>query len=296
MRGDNRRENRHGHPTGQPSGRSRGSPPITARAISVDQGQYYGPPLSPPPYTNPVNNTDVYFHGPPQGAPSNTSPPRHPSRIRHHPHTQSSPPIGGHHVFNLEGSYNNTGTCRHDAFPLDATHSTQEEIRDSMATVASGFIQRPTISPGPQPGPIDVFQVQRGRVDNLPKLPCPVSGCTSWLGRNQEQRRHLLTHLPHWIHCPVPDCPWRGDRANAFAKHWSTHSPGSRVPNEDQYSIYDPKPLMRAICDSGLCIQEAQGRAISMVKGKASELRKSELSDDPWGSKSKRLRNTDPRR
>lgn len=282
MRGDNRRENRLGH-TGQPNGRSRGSHTITPQAILPDQGQYYGPPSSPPPYTNPVNNTDVFFHGPLQGLPSHTSPPRHPPRNRHHPHTQSSPPISGYHAFNLEGSYNHTGVSRHGVFPLNVTHSTQEGVMHSMAAV--GSVQLPAISPGPQ----------RGRVHSSPKLPCPVSGCPSSLGRNQEQRRHLLTHLPHWIHCPAPDCPWRGDRANVFAKHWSTHLPVSRVPTEGQYRIYDPKPLMGAICDGELCILDARSRAISMVKSMASELRKPELSDDPWGSKSKRLRNTDPR-
>jgi hypothetical protein len=52
---------------------------------------------------------------------------------------------------------------------------------------------------------------------------------------------------------------------------------------------------MKAISEGTLCIQVAQMRAISMVKKRALELRKPELFENPWGSKWKRLRNSDPR-
>jgi hypothetical protein len=158
---------------------------------------------------------------------------------------------------------------------------------------AVGSIQPPALSP--QAGSIDVFPIQRRRV---PSLPCPVSGCPSSLGRTQDQRRHLLTHLPHWIHCPVPDCLWRGDRLNAFVRHWGNdHPSGIQVPKEDEWKTYDPQPLMKAISEGTHCIQVAQKHAISMVKKRALELRKPELFENPWGSKCKwtRLRNSDPR-
>jgi hypothetical protein len=253
----------------------------------VDQGHFFGPSFSSPaPYTNPVNNTDGFFHETPhwQGALSNTSPPRDPPRNHHHHHTQSSPLVSGHPTLNLGGSYNMEASR---AFPPHATQATQEGIGGSMAAV--GSIQPPALSP--QAGSIDGFPIQRRH-----SLPCPVSGCPTSLSRTQDQRRHLLTHLPHWIHCPVPDCSWRGDRLNAFARHWGNDHPSSiQAPNEDQCKTYDPLPLMRAIAEGTLCIQDAQKYAISTVKQRALELRKPELFENPWGSKWKKLKNSGPR-
>jgi len=285
-RGDNQREIRH--PTVQPRGRGHGTHPITPQPIVVNQGYFLGPSFAPAPYANPVNNTDGFFHGTPQRVLSNTIPLRHPPapRNHHHPHTQSSPLISGHTAFNLGGSYNMEAASR--VSPLDVTQASQEGIGASSAAV--GSIQPPPLSP--QGGSIDVFPNQR----RMHSLPCPVSGCTSSLSRTQDQRRHLLTHLPHWIHCPAPDCIWRGDRFNAFVRHWGNdHPSGNQVPNESQCKTYDPQPLMKAIYEGTLCIQDAQNYAISMVKNRALQLRKLELSEDPWGSKWKRLRNSDQR-
>ncbi|KAN0116324.1 hypothetical protein V8E52_005943 [Russula decolorans] len=282
-RGDNRQENRH------PGGRGRGTHPITPQAIAVNQGRFFRPSFPPAPYTvtNPVNDTDGFFHGTPQGALSNTFPPRHPLRNNHHPHTQSSP-IGGHPAFNLGGSYNMEAS-RPGPFPLDVTQATQKGIGGSMAAVGSS-IQPPALSP--RAGSTDVFPTQRRQ-----SLPCPVSGCPTSLSRIQDQRRHLLTHLPHWIHCPVSDCSWRGDRLNAFVRHWGNDHPsaGIQVPKEDHFKTYDPQPLMKAISEATLCVQDAQKHAISMVKQRALDLRKPELFENPWGSKWKKLKNSDPR-
>ena len=257
----------------------------------INQGQFLGPSFSPVPYTNPVDNTDGFFHGVPQGTLSNISPPRHPPGHHHrHPHTRSTPMVSGHHAFNLGGSYN-TEASR--TFPLDVTYSTQEgRIGGSMAAV--GSIRPPALPP--QAGSIDFFPIRRRRVHSFP---CPVSGCLSSPLRIQDQRRHLLTHFPHRFHCPAPDsdCPWRGDRFDTFVRHWSNDHPSRiQVPNEGQCRIYDPRPLMKAVSEHTLCIRAAQNQAISMVKRRASELRKPELFENPWGSKWKRSRNSDPRR
>ncbi|KAF8494577.1 hypothetical protein F5888DRAFT_629022 [Russula emetica] len=291
-RGDNRLENRYLGPTGQPGGRGRGTHPITPQVTVVNQGHFSGPSFSPAPYANPVNNnTDRFFYGTRQGALSNASPPRHPPTNHHYPHSQSSQLISGHPAFNVGGSYNMDAAASR-TFPPDVTRATQEGIGGSVAQV--GSIQPPAHSP--QAGSIDIFRIQRRRVHSLP---CPVSGCPSSLSRTQDQRRHLLTHLPHWIHCPAPDCFWRGDRLNAFVRHWGNdhHHPttgSTQVPNEDQCKTFDPQPLMKAISE-GFCIQAAQKHAISMVKKRALELRKPELSENPWGSKWKRQKNSDPR-
>lgn len=140
----------------------------------------------------------------------------------------------------------------------------------------------------PEFGIIDVSPVRRKRPRNCP---CPVPGCLSWFQRPQERNRHLLTHLPHWIHCPAPGCSWRGDRLSAFRRHWSNgHPSSSQELGEDQCKIYDPLPLVEKIVRGSLCIQAAKGVAISMVKGKGIELDKWELCENPWGRKAKKTR------
>jgi len=155
-------------------------------------------------------------------------------------------------------------------------------------------IQQPVGALSPQAGSSDFIPIQRRRVQSLS---CPVSGCQSSLSRAQDQRRHLLTHLPHWVHCPAPECIWRGDRLDAFARHWGNcHPPaGIQVPDDEQWKTYDPQPLMRRISEGTLCIRAAQRHAISVVRRRALELQKPELFEDPWGSKWKRQRNSDPR-
>ena len=280
-RGDTLWENR---PTSQPQGQGSGTHSITPQATVVNQGLSFGPSFPPAPYTNPVDSTGGFLHGTHQGGLSNTSPPQHQpgNHHHHHPHTQSSPVlINGHHSFNHGRSYNMEASR---APPPDLTQATHQASEGPMAEVSS--IRRPARALSPQAGSSHILQ----------SLPCPVSRCQSSLGRTQEQKRHLLTHLPHWIHCPAPECFWRGDRPNAFGRHWSTRHPsGIRVPCEDEYRTYDPQPLVRAISEGTLDIQDAQGHAISMVRRRASELRNPELSDDPWGSKCKRLKNSDLR-
>ena len=234
-------------------------------------------------HTNLVNNTDGFFHGPSHTARSNTPLARHPPRNHHHPHTQPPPMLSDYAVFNVGGNYNME----------DVTQATQGGIGGPMAE--AGSMQLPARALSPQSGPSDFSPIQRRRVESS-GLPCPVSRCQSSLGRAQDQRRHLLTHLPHWVHCPAPECIWRGDRPDAFVRHWGSDHPSViRVPNEDQCRTYDPQPLMRAISDGTLSIQAAQRHAISAVRRKASELQKPELFDNPWGSKSKKQRNSDPR-
>ena len=46
---------------------------------------------------------------------------------------------------------------------------------------------------------------------------CPI--CPASLGRLQDRKRHILSHLPHWLQCQAPDCSWRGDRWEHLRKH-----------------------------------------------------------------------------
>jgi hypothetical protein len=241
----------------------------------VYQERSIGSYFHPAHYTSPGNHVDDFLYGTPQGGLFNTSPPQLPPE-NHHP--QSSPLISGQPACNLWGTRN---TELPHGFPLVVRQAVKEFIGGSMSS-----IQPPALSP--QVGFIDVLPIQKRRVR---RCHCPVSGCLSSLGRAQEQRRHLLTHLPHWIHCPAPDCSWRGDRLRAFVRHWSRdHPSSSQVPQEDQCKIYDPLPLIKEIAEGSLCVQAAQKYAISMVQKKASELGKPELCQNPWGRRWRKQR------
>ena len=156
---------------------------------------------------------------------------------------------------------------------------------------------------GSQGDPIDLTQplhiapppLQHGDIAPPPKskkcvrnCPCPAPGCPSF-GRSQELRRHLFTHLPHWVSCPDPGCSWRGDRLGVFRKHRVSNHPSSgQVLDEDQYVIYDPRPFVEKIERDALSIEDARKQAMAMVSKRASELRKPELSENPWGRKKRR--------
>jgi hypothetical protein len=58
--------------------------------------------------------------------------------------------------------------------------------------------------------------------------------------------------------------------------------------DEDQFVIYDPKPFVEQIDEGSLSIEDARKQAMAMVRKRASELRKPELSEDPWGRKKRR--------
>lgn len=119
--------------------------------------------------------------------------------------------------------------------------------------------------------------------------PCLAPDCLASFDRPQERRRHLSTHLPHWIHCPYPGCWWRGDRLDVFRGHLgNSHPPSSQDLDEGQFKTYDPWPLIERIEDGSLSVEEAKNYAMRMVREKGSELGKQELWENPWGRKGRR--------
>jgi len=118
---------------------------------------------------------------------------------------------------------------------------------------------------------------------------CLVSDCPSSFFRFQDRKRHLLSHLPHWIHCAYPGCSWKGDRPSAFRRHWSTNlSHLSSGQDEGQFIIYDPFPLTERIEEGTLSVHDARKHAMLMVKKKALELDMPGLCNNPWGRKGRR--------
>lgn len=133
---------------------------------------------------------------------------------------------------------------------------------------------------------VDISPIRKQHGHNYP---CPVQDCLSSFRRRQDRNRHVLAHLPYWIHCPYPGCSWRGDRPSVFNAHWSRNHPSSgQDPGEDQYKTYDPLLLVGDIVEGTLSIQEAQNRALSMVEKKASELGMKELCENIWGRRGRR--------
>lgn len=244
------------------------------RPMMAYQEQPRRPPSYSVSYPSPGDHVDE-FHATPQDRLYNTSLPQLPPKNRH---TPSSALIGGHPAVNSRGTHNSEVF---HGFPLLVRQAVQGFMGGSLSS-----LQPPALSP--RAGIVDLLPIRKRRVHTFP---CPVLGCPSSFGRAQDQRRHLLTHLPRWIHCPAPDCSWRGDRLSAFLRHWGRdHPSSSQVPEEDQCKIYDPLPLMKGIADGSVSIQAAQKYAISMVQKKASILGKPELFENLWGRKQRKQR------
>ena len=122
---------------------------------------------------------------------------------------------------------------------------------------------------------------------------CPVRDCPECPGRWQDQKRHVREHLPHWICCVDPDCPWRGDRPDALSKHWrKVHPSSSQELANSEFVIYDPEPLVERLLNGTIFIEEAQSIANKMVKSRAEEIGKSEI----WASLSGRRKKRKGRR
>ena len=117
---------------------------------------------------------------------------------------------------------------------------------------------------------------------------CPI--CAALLGRTQDRKRHILSHLPYWLQCQAPDCSWRGDRWEHLRKHRLKVHPSSGQESDTRESIiYDPRPFVEGITDY-ITFENAKAIAISLVVKKAKELEKSELWGDLWGRKRRRSR------
>ena len=134
---------------------------------------------------------------------------------------------------------------------------------------------------------------------SVPKRPtrdadwlCPI--CPTLLGRSQDQRRHILSHLPHWLQCPDPGCSWRGDRWETLNRHrHNVHTSRSQEPDKNIAVIYNPWPLVRGIIEGTTLIEDARAFAISMVERRAFEFGKLGLWADFWGRRGRKGGNLD---
>ena len=119
---------------------------------------------------------------------------------------------------------------------------------------------------------------------------CPI--CCALLGRLQERRRHIVSHLPFWLQCPDPTCSWRGSRWETLKKHRRKNHPFSghwQEYDNDSSIIYDPWPLVEGITEHITRIEDAGEIANSMVVKRASELGKLGIWGDIWGRKRRKF-------
>ncbi|KAH8996532.1 hypothetical protein EDB86DRAFT_3243400 [Lactarius hatsudake] len=119
--------------------------------------------------------------------------------------------------------------------------------------------------------------------------------CQNRSTRRQERDRHELVHVPYFIHCPLPHCAWRGNRADLFKKHWqqedhrSYHEYYGRTPEQGHIETFDPWVILKQIINGAISLREGEDQAIVSVQVKAYELQKSSMWLDPWGRNKRHL-------
>ncbi|KAH9083351.1 hypothetical protein EDB83DRAFT_7602 [Lactarius deliciosus] len=119
--------------------------------------------------------------------------------------------------------------------------------------------------------------------------------CLESFLRRQERDRHELTYIPYFMHCPLPHCAWRGNRANLFKRHWqqedhrSYHEHYGRTPERGHIETFDPWVILGQIINGAISLREGEDRAIVSVQVKAYELQKPSMWLDPWGRNRRHL-------
>ena len=122
---------------------------------------------------------------------------------------------------------------------------------------------------------------------------CPI--CPGSFRRWQDRDRHKLAHVPYFMHCPLPHCTWRGNRAGLFKKHWqqedhrSYHQHYGRFPERSQIETFNPWLILDQIVNGAISLRDGEAQAIFWVRVKACELQKPSMWMDPWGRNKRHL-------
>ena len=97
------------------------------------------------------------------------------------------------------------------------------------------------------------------------------------------------------MHCPLPHCTWRGNRAGLFKKHWQQedhrgyHEHHGRFPERNQFETFNPWVILDQIVNGAISLSEGEVQAIFLVRMKACELQKPSMWTDPWGRNKRHL-------
>jgi len=114
---------------------------------------------------------------------------------------------------------------------------------------------------------------------------CPE--CPETFNRWQDCDRHILTHLPHWIHCPLSDCSWRGNRVKSFEQHWIQKHHHGDIPGRTHFAIFNQQVLLNHIKSGTISVSYAALQARLWVYEKSVQLQKPSLYENWWGYKLK---------
>ena len=90
---------------------------------------------------------------------------------------------------------------------------------------------------------------------------CPFSDCQRKYGRPQDLERHILQHLPHWIHCPRSGCNWTGNRLEILRAHLKKKHRGAPLPQREMFIIYNAKRIVKQLLKKEVTIALAEYEA-----------------------------------
>ena len=127
---------------------------------------------------------------------------------------------------------------------------------------------------------------------NMAYHACP--NCKRNFDRAQELKRHLRSNLPHWIHCPIHQCPWTGNRRYDLKDHMTAHANIYRgEPKPEEYQIYDPEELVEAVVRDTLSVVSAADIALSMVGKRFAQPDKAGVEANVWSRRRKFCKRVD---
>ena len=153
------------------------------------------------------------------------------------------------------------------------------------------ILSTPSRSPIPPRHPLSRAPSNNSFTTTRNRRQCTI--CPELFARWQDRDRHKLQHLPYFMHCPLPHCPWRGNRAELFKKHWqqedhrSYHEYYGHNPEGSQIETYNPRDVLNKIRCGAIPPCEGEDEAIILVQVKAYDLQKTSVWTDLWGRKKK---------
>jgi hypothetical protein len=125
-----------------------------------------------------------------------------------------------------------------------------------------------------------------GRPVTLVHLLHTCLNCKRIFDRRQELKRHLRSNLPHWIHCPIPQCGWTGNRLHTLTDHMTAHPQGGGFAPEE-YQIYNPEALVESMARGTLTVVSAADIALSMVEERFAQPDKVGVAANVWNRRRK---------
>jgi len=159
------------------------------------------------------------------------------------------------------------------------------DTEDPFSTQPQPDFAGPSSDPSPIQNPITPLPV----ITTVNRWPCPM--CPETFRREQERNRHELTHIPFFLHCPLPHCPWRGNHIYSFKKHWqkadhlSYHQHYGHAPEGYQIETFNPHVILQHIKDGAISLTDGEDIAIALVELKGHDLEKLSMWKNLWGRK-----------